>query len=157
MQNDGFIYQANLNADAAPGFLQIGLFNTFGVFANGISPGTYTIAGAALDLGTCGLCLLIATDAASDGTPTDYSFATGGTVKIDTVTPALTGKLLKPQPPLERAEVSLARTWAQHLQAVRHKRAAKSVRGHQRLLSQHMARPVLQSVQPQSHSSPQAP
>jgi hypothetical protein len=94
VQNHGFIYQANLNADAAPDFLQIGLFDTFGVFANGIAPGTYTIAGAELDLGTCGLCVLIGTDAAADGTPTDYYFATGGTVKIDTVTPALTGKLL---------------------------------------------------------------
>ncbi len=70
-----------LNAD--PDLIQVELYNGFGVFAGGIAPGTYTLAGDELNYSTCGACVRLFTE-----TDDDY-FATGGTITVTQVTPDL--------------------------------------------------------------------
>ena len=57
-----------------------------GVFAGGLANGTYTIAGAELMQGNCGLCVNILADIGNQG-PSKFYFATGGTVTLTATTP----------------------------------------------------------------------
>jgi len=75
--------------------LGLSLFANFGGFGSGgdIAPGTYTIQGDDAAWSTCVICVLIATDVGSDGTPKDFYFATSGSVTLTTVTGQLSGSV----------------------------------------------------------------
>jgi len=81
---DEMFATGDLNTDVDG--VAIDLWDGYGVFANGLAPGTYTLAGDELDPATCGLCVNLYTD--YDGNAvTDFYFATGGTVTITSVDP----------------------------------------------------------------------
>jgi hypothetical protein len=89
-------YDGALNADAAPDYLDIELYNGVGVFASGgVVPGTYQLTGAELDYATCGACVLLFGNVdTTGGTITQYYMAQGGTLKLTATTGAnLTGTL----------------------------------------------------------------
>ena len=80
----------NLDADASPDLFAIELYKGLGVFAGGITTGSFPITGAEANYGTCGACVLIYTD--FDGTNiVDTYMATGGTLTITSLTPTVTG------------------------------------------------------------------
>ena len=56
---DRIVYFGALNADTKPDFLYLDFWNGYGVFANGINPGTYQLTGAETAWETCGACVLI--------------------------------------------------------------------------------------------------
>ena len=84
---NGYIAIAgDLDANTPPDLLYVELYEGFGIFANGIGPGTYTIAGAELNYSSCGLCVRILTEVDPSTGPNDDGYlATGGSVIIDTV------------------------------------------------------------------------
>ena len=57
-----------------------------GVFAGGLTTGTFTIAGAELASTTCGLCVNLLADIGNMG-PRQFYFATGGTVTLTATNP----------------------------------------------------------------------
>jgi len=57
-----------------------------GVFAGGLANGTYTLAGAELMQGNCGVCVNMLADIGNQG-PTKFYFATGGTVTLTATSP----------------------------------------------------------------------
>ena len=57
-----------------------------GVFTGGLANGTYTIAGAELVQGNCGLCVNILADIGSGG-PAKFYFATAGSVTLTSTSP----------------------------------------------------------------------
>jgi hypothetical protein len=81
-----------LDASESPDVLQIELWDNYGAFAGGaVTPGTYTLAGAELTIESCGVCVSLFADIASE-TGRGY-FATGGTVTIDSLSPNLKGSV----------------------------------------------------------------
>lgn len=62
-----------------------------GVFAGGVMPGTYTIAGADAGFSTCGLCVHIIADIVSGVGPTKFYFAESGTVTLTSTTTPVSG------------------------------------------------------------------
>jgi hypothetical protein len=65
--------------------LDIQLYSGLGVFPTGITPGTYTLAGADLDYSTCGLCVLIYENIDAQTNYRGVYMATGGTVTLTSV------------------------------------------------------------------------
>lgn len=57
-----------------------------GVFTGGLANGTYTIAGAELVQGNCGLCVNLLADIGSGG-PAKFFFATAGSVTLTSTSP----------------------------------------------------------------------
>jgi hypothetical protein len=57
-----------------------------GVFAGGLANGTFTIAGAELMQGSCGLCVNLLADIGNTG-PSKFFFATAGTVTLTATAP----------------------------------------------------------------------
>ena len=57
-----------------------------GVFAGGLANGTYTLAGAELMQGNCGLCVNLLADIGNTG-PSKFYFATAGTVTLTSTSP----------------------------------------------------------------------
>jgi hypothetical protein len=86
---DGF-----LNQEATPDLLEIELMAGYGVFAEGITTGTFRLTGDEVNYGSCGLCvrLLSKVDPAS-WEAGQYYMATGGTVTITSLHPQVTGTL----------------------------------------------------------------
>ncbi len=82
---DFYEFDGNLNSDAD--ILELDLFDGFTVFANGIAPGTYTIGADDGSWETCGVCVLLLTDATSPQSFTDTYIATSGSVTITSVSP----------------------------------------------------------------------
>jgi hypothetical protein len=82
-------YYGELNTDTDD--LYLILFPGAGVFAGGLEPGTYAIAGAELSWATCGLCAFVFTDWDGDSYGDQDFFATGGSITFDTFAPNLTG------------------------------------------------------------------
>jgi hypothetical protein len=81
-------YYGNINADPQPDEFEIDLYEDLGAFMTGsgdITTGTFTLSGADLSYENCGLCLEIYTNLATDGSPTDLYFATGGMVDLTSV------------------------------------------------------------------------
>jgi hypothetical protein len=81
-------YYGNINADAAPDQFEMDLYENFGAFMTGsgtITTGTFTLTGDDLSYQNCGLCVAIYTNLASDGSPADFYFATGGMVDLTSV------------------------------------------------------------------------
>lgn len=62
-----------------------------GVFAGGLAPGTYTIAGVDAGYSTCGLCVHIIADIVSSSGPSKFYFAKSGTVTFTSTTPPIAG------------------------------------------------------------------
>ncbi|MCE9578115.1 MAG: hypothetical protein K8W52_33625 [Deltaproteobacteria bacterium] len=63
-----------------------------GAFAGGDpAPGTYPITGADADFDTCGACLTLIGDLVAGQGPTQFYFATGGTVTLTSTAGHLTG------------------------------------------------------------------
>jgi len=91
---DSVAYVAPLNSASKPDVLWIELYSGYGVFQNGIKPGTYELSGAELAYDSCGLCVTITADydMGSGAWQQDY-MATGGTVTITEVTPRFIGTL----------------------------------------------------------------
>ncbi|MEM9488212.1 MAG: hypothetical protein AAGC55_03650 [Myxococcota bacterium] len=88
----------DLNSDQRPDALLLELYQVNGgVFADGIMPGTYEIAGAELQYSDCSVCPRIFTDldrTVTPAAPTDEGYlATGGTVQLDSISPNLSGSL----------------------------------------------------------------
>ena len=83
-------YLANLNAD--PDQVLIALYSDLGAFAGGLSTGTFPLVGDEVQFRTCGLCVLLFADVSS-GVPAGYYMATGGTVRLDSVTGTISGSL----------------------------------------------------------------
>jgi hypothetical protein len=84
--NQGF--KGKLNADAMPDSFEIDLYEGFGAFGSGsgeIAKGTYTLSGDDLSFQKCGLCVQIYTDLDADGAPTEFYFATAGSVTLSSV------------------------------------------------------------------------
>jgi hypothetical protein len=86
--NQGFT--GDLNADPMPDSFEIDLYQGFGAFGSGsgsgnITKGTYTLSGDDLKFQLCGLCVQIYTNLDADGAPTDFYFATGGSVTLSSV------------------------------------------------------------------------
>ena len=91
---DSAVYYVALNSDTKPDVLWIELFNGFGVFTDGIVPGTYQLTGDELNYATCGACVDITADYdMTAGTWKQDYMATGGTLTITEVTPRLIGTL----------------------------------------------------------------
>lgn len=57
-----------------------------GVFAGGVTTGTFTLAGADLGFNTCGACLNIVADVGTVG-PAKFYFATGGMLTLTAANP----------------------------------------------------------------------
>jgi len=57
-----------------------------GVFAAGLAPGTYTLAGADLSFTNCGACVNIVADISNTG-PTKFYFATAGMLTLTATQP----------------------------------------------------------------------
>ncbi len=57
-----------------------------GVFTGGLANGTYTLAGAELMQGNCGVCVNMLADIGNQG-PSKFYFATGGTVTLTATSP----------------------------------------------------------------------
>lgn len=84
---------AQLNTDATPDLLAIELYK-LGVFANGITTGTFQLTGAEANYATCGACVLIYTDFDQGaGMIADSYMATGGSLTITSLSPMVTGSL----------------------------------------------------------------
>lgn len=81
------VFEGELNADALPDLFALQLYDGFGVFTDGIAPGTYEITGDEAQFATCGLCALLITD----GGEADSYLATSGSVTITSISPNLTG------------------------------------------------------------------
>jgi hypothetical protein len=81
------VFEGELNADELPDLFALQLYDGFGVFTDGIVPGTYEITGDEAQFATCGLCALLITD----GGEADAYLATSGSVTITSVSPNLTG------------------------------------------------------------------
>jgi len=65
-----------------------------GTFAAGApAPGTYPITGVDAAYGTCGVCVTLIGDLVPGQGPTQFYFATGGTVTVSAVTGRLTGSV----------------------------------------------------------------
>lgn len=62
-----------------------------GVFADGIAPGTYTIAGADASYTDCGLCVHIIADIVSGQGPSKFYFADSGTVTLTSTAAPIAG------------------------------------------------------------------
>jgi hypothetical protein len=62
-----------------------------GVFAGGVAPGTYPIAGADAKFTTCGLCVNIIADIVTGQGPSKFYFASSGSVTLTSVTAPITG------------------------------------------------------------------
>lgn len=62
-----------------------------GVFSAGITPGTYTIAGADADYNDCGLCVHIIADIVAGQGPSKFYFAHMGSVTLTSVGNPITG------------------------------------------------------------------
>jgi hypothetical protein len=62
-----------------------------GVFAAGVAPGTYPIAGADANFLNCGLCVHIIADIVSGAGPTKFYFADSGTVTLTSTTAPIAG------------------------------------------------------------------
>ncbi len=81
-------YSGTLNTDID--YVDLELYAGEGAFSGNPTTGTYTIAGDDAQYSTCGLCLLILTDATdtdpTTGDFTDTYLATSGTVKITKLT-----------------------------------------------------------------------
>ncbi|MEM9488575.1 MAG: hypothetical protein AAGC55_05495, partial [Myxococcota bacterium] len=95
---DFLVLTVLLNNDPAPDAFLLELYKLpGGVFAGGIVPGTYQIAGAELQYADCSVCPRIFTDfnlAVDPPEPSDAGYlATGGTVQIDSVTPNFAGSV----------------------------------------------------------------
>lgn len=88
---DFYVYDGSLNTDID--FIDLELYDGYGVFSGGIAPGTYNLSGAELQYADCGLCALILTDGSAPDSTTDAYMATGGSITITTVTPTLAGTL----------------------------------------------------------------
>jgi hypothetical protein len=88
-------FTASADASATPDLFSLGLYRGYGVFMEGIAPGTYQISGLELDLSTCGLCGRLFTDRDPvSGMPGEQQFfASGGQITITSVTPNLTGSV----------------------------------------------------------------
>lgn len=80
-------YAGAVNADAQPDILGLQLYDGFGVFANGIVPGTYSITGDETQFATCGACVFLLTDFDGMNFADDGYLATGGTLTITSVSP----------------------------------------------------------------------
>jgi hypothetical protein len=92
--NDVYFSTSGLNMDAD--VLQMQFYSGFGVFMNGVMPGTYQITGAEAQYSSCGVCGLLFADVTMAAPPSladanRVYFATAGTVNITSVTPNLTG------------------------------------------------------------------
>lgn len=75
---------ATFEVDAGPprDTFFIKLVDGNGVFASGVTPGTYTIAGDDADFNNCGLCVHIIADIVAGQGPTKFYFAHSGTVTL---------------------------------------------------------------------------
>lgn len=62
-----------------------------GVFASGLAPGTYPIAGVDAGYSTCGLCVHIIADIVASSGPSKFYFADSGTVTLTSTTAPLAG------------------------------------------------------------------
>lgn len=80
---DAYQFQGayNTNADT----LDIEIYDGYGVFANGVQPGTYNLTGDELNYDSCGLCVLLIADETSQGG--DPYMATGGSITITSISP----------------------------------------------------------------------
>ncbi len=86
--SDNILVGGTLNADALPDFLQIELYNGFGVFDGGIATGTYdlTVTSEA-NYSSCGACIRILSDMnTSTFEGVDDYFQTAGTLTITAFT-----------------------------------------------------------------------
>jgi 5'-nucleotidase len=89
---DSAAYVAALNNATKPDLIWFELYDGYGVFANGIKPGTYQLTGDELGYDTCGLCVTYTADYDLDnGSWLQDYMATGGTVVIEEVTPRFKG------------------------------------------------------------------
>ena len=85
------LWSGDLNAETTPDRVAVELYDTFGVFAGGITPGVYSLSGDELNYATCGLCVLLLGDADPvTGEPAAYYMATGGVVEVLSVAGTLT-------------------------------------------------------------------
>lgn len=75
-----------------------------GVFAGGIAPGTYSIAGVDANLLSCGLCVHVIADIVAGSGPSKFYLATSGTVTLSSTTAPITGSAED----LQLSEVDLA-------------------------------------------------
>jgi len=80
---DSYQFQGAYNTDAD--LLDIEIYDGYGVFTNGVQPGTYNLTGDELNYGTCGLCVLILGDATASSA--DPYMATGGSITITSISP----------------------------------------------------------------------
>jgi hypothetical protein len=61
-----------------------------GVFAGGLAPGTYELAGVETQYNNCGLCVHIIADITMNG-PSKFYFAQSGSITLNSVTSPITG------------------------------------------------------------------
>ncbi len=80
---DSYQFQGAYNSDVD--LFDIEIYDGFGVFTNGIQPGTYDLKGDELDYATCGLCVLVLGDSSSSSS--DPYMATGGSITITSISP----------------------------------------------------------------------
>jgi hypothetical protein len=91
--DDVLEFDALLETASPADGISVILYAGYGAFSAGaIMPGTYEISGEELDFATCGVCVLLATNATADGHEDDY-MATGGTVTITAAGTAVGGTL----------------------------------------------------------------
>lgn len=91
---DVVTYIAALDGASAPDLLWVELYNGYGVFENGIKPGTYQLTGDELDYAMCGACVtLTANYNMTTGEWQQDYMATGGTLTITEVEPRVIGTL----------------------------------------------------------------
>lgn len=84
---------ATITLDAGPprDTFFVKLVSGKGVFAGGVVPGNYTIAGAEAQYNNCGLCVLIIADIVAGAGPTKFYLADSGTVNLTSTSNPITG------------------------------------------------------------------
>ena len=86
------------DSGTAADFLIVQLYPGSGVFTGAVQPGSYVLSGSETQWKDCGVCVLVFADAVfgPDGGVSSVAsvyMATGGLVKLDSITPHLSGSL----------------------------------------------------------------
>lgn len=87
---------ATITLDAGPprDTFFVKLVSGKGVFAGGIVPGNYTIAGVDAQYTNCGLCVHIIADIVAGAGPSKFYFADSGTVNLTSTSNPITGSAM---------------------------------------------------------------
>lgn len=89
---DAVLFRLPIQPGSPADQVGINLFDGYGVFTDGITPGTFELTGAELNYATCGLCVFLEEDVGTSNYRGLY-MATGGTVTLTSVEGNITGTL----------------------------------------------------------------